>query len=85
LATYVEHLGGTPIEHRNFRFEIPLSEARKVIPEINRLGLSAKKISERQDTDFQGRTCSIAIIELRRSPKPTEYDDQRNLMRIVCR
>jgi len=85
LAAYVRHLGGEPVEHARFRFEAPLSEMRKIIPELNRLGLRCDKVAERQDSDLQGRACSIATIELRRQPAPTEYDDARNLMRIVCR
>jgi len=76
LAAYVRHLGGEPIPHRTFRFEIPLSEARRVIPEINKLGLRCEKVSERQGND----ACSYATIELKRPPEETEYDDERHLM-----
>ena len=32
LAAYIRHLGGEPIQARTFRFEIPLAETRRVIP-----------------------------------------------------
>jgi hypothetical protein len=85
LAAYVEQLGGEVIPGRTFRFEMPLSETRRIIPDINKLGLRAEKISERQTSDANGHAISVATIELRRAPAPTEYDDERNLMRIVCR
>jgi hypothetical protein len=86
LAAYVEHLGGTPLEHSQFRFEIPLAETRRVIPEINKLGLRAKKVDERQGNDINGRACSYAIIELRRqTPETDNYSAERNLMRAIIR
>jgi hypothetical protein len=86
LAAFVQHLGGTPLEHQNFRFEIPLSETRKVIPEINKLGLRAEKVAERQGSDINGRACSYATIELRRQrPETDNYSAERNLMRAIIR
>jgi hypothetical protein len=85
LASYVRHLGGEPIEARTFQFEIPLSEARRVIPEINRLGLRCEKISERQDSDINGRACSIATVEVSHQPAPTEYERGASLMAVACR
>jgi hypothetical protein len=85
LAAYVEQLGGEVIPARTFRFEMPLSETRRIIPEINKLGLRAEKVGERQTSDANGHAISVATIELRRQSAPTEYDDKRNLMRIVCR
>ena len=35
LAGFVRHLGGEIVEAPTFRFEIPLAETRRVIPEIN--------------------------------------------------
>ena len=85
LAAFVRHLGGTPVEHPRFRFEIPLAEARRIIPEVNKLGLRCEKVGERQDSDPNGRACSIATIQVYRQPAPTEYDDARNLMRAIVR
>jgi hypothetical protein len=86
LAAYVEHLGGEIVPHETkFRFEIPLCEARRVIPEINKLDLRCEKVSERQTSDVNGHAISMATIELRRQPEPTEYDDTRNLMRAIIR
>jgi hypothetical protein len=85
LGKIIEHLGGTPIPHERFRFEIPLSEARRVIPEINRLNIRCEKVGERQGSDLNGRACSYATIELKRPPEPTEYDDMRHLMWAAVR
>jgi hypothetical protein len=78
LAEYIQGLGGTIVDERHF--EIRLAEARKIIPEINRLGLRAEKVSERQGHDPNGRVCGYATIELRPPSPPTEYSDMRNLM-----
>jgi hypothetical protein len=85
LAGYIRHLGGTPVEHRNFRFEIPLGETRRVIPEINKLGLRCTKVAERQDDDANGRACSVATIEISRQPAKSEYQQTRDLMSVICR
>lgn len=85
LASFVRHLGGTPVEHPEFRFEIELGEVRRAIPELNRIGLRCVKIAERQDSDINGRACSIATIELKRQPEKTEYQQERDLMSVVCR
>jgi hypothetical protein len=85
LAAYIRHLGGEPIEHRTFRFEIPLGETRRVIPEINKLGLRCTKVSERQDNDSNGKACSIATIEIKRQPKKSEYQQERDLMSAIIR
>ena len=51
LAGFVRHLGGEIVEAPTFRFEIPLAETRRVVPEINKLGLRCERISERTGTD----------------------------------
>jgi hypothetical protein len=84
LAAYVKHLGGEPVEHRNFRFRIALSQAKAVIPEINRLGLSCTKVGERTGTDLNGRTCSIATIEISRKPE-SDYQTEKDLMSLLVR
>jgi hypothetical protein len=85
LAAFVRHLGAEVVPHDRFRLEIPLSETRRIIPEINKLGLRCEKVAERQGSDFNGRACSYATIELRRPPEKTEYDDQRHLMWAAVR
>jgi hypothetical protein len=85
LAAYVRAIGGTPIEHDKFRFEIELSQTRKIIPEVNKLGLRCEKVAERVGNDMQGRTCSIATIQVYRRPAPTEYESERNLMMVAVR
>jgi hypothetical protein len=85
LAAFVRHLGGEPIPHRTFRFEIPLSETRRVVPEINKLGLKCEKVAERQDSDSNGRAHSIATIEIRRPPEKTDYEIEHGLMAAIIR
>jgi hypothetical protein len=86
LAGLVTHLGGTPVEHKNFRFEIELGEVRRVVPEIIRLGdLQCVKVDEYTGNDFNGKTCSIAVIEIQRRPEKSEYEEERGLMSVVCR
>jgi|SRR5271165_3797736 len=85
LAGLVRHLGGEPIEHKNFRFEAPLGEMRRIVPEINRLGdLQCVKVDERTGSDINGRTCSIATIEIRRRPEKSEYEQGSSLMAVAC-
>jgi hypothetical protein len=85
LAGFVRHLGGEIVEAPTFRFEIPLAETRKIIPEINKLGLQAVKVDEHTGSDANGRTCSIATIELRRQPEKTAYQEERDLMATLIR
>jgi hypothetical protein len=87
LARYVENLGGQIVEHRTFRFEIPLSETRRIIPELNGLGLRCEKVGERQCSDVNNRAISVALIELRRQPQEeSSYSAERSLMaRIIQR
>jgi hypothetical protein len=86
LAGYIRHLGGEILEgRRTFQFEIPLGETRRIVPEINKLGLQAVKIDEHTGSDINGKTCSIATIELRRQPEETAYQQERNLMSAIIR
>jgi hypothetical protein len=86
LAAYVRHLGCEPIPARTFQFEMPLSETRRIIPEINKIGLRAEKIGERQTADANGRAISVARIELRRQPAQTDsYSVERNLMTAIIK
>jgi hypothetical protein len=86
LAAFVRHLGGEPIAHQRFRFVLPLAETKRVVPEINRLGLSCNKVDERNGTDADGKACSIAAtIEISRKPEKTAYDEERSLMSAIIR
>jgi hypothetical protein len=85
LAGFIRHLGGQPIEHRTFRFEIPLGEVQRVIPEINKLQLRCTKVSERQDNDANGKACSVATIEISRQPVKSEYQQERDLVHVCVR
>ncbi len=83
LARYVEHLGGEIVEAPTFQFKIPLAETRRVVPEINRLGLRCAKVNEY--TDNNGHSITVATIELRRQPEKTDYEQERNLMSAIIR
>jgi hypothetical protein len=86
LAAFVENLGGTIVAAPTFRFQIALGEARRVIPEINRLGLKCERVSEHQDVDpLNGNAITIATVEIRRRPEKDTYDEHRGLMAVVCR
>lgn len=66
LAAVITELGGTVIPGPTFRFELPLSEVRTVIPKINELGVGVRKISEYQTDDPKKlfSSMSIATLEL---------------------
>ncbi len=85
LARYVEHLGGEIVPAETFRFRIPLAETRRIVPEINRLGLRCAKVNEYTDNDTNGHSITVATIELRRQPEPTSYERERNLMSAIIR
>ena len=86
LASYVRHLGGEIVEAPTFRFEIPLAETRRVVPEINKLGLTCERISERTGTDPKnGNAITVATIELRRQPEKSAYQEERDLMATLIR
>jgi hypothetical protein len=86
LAGFVRHLGGEIVEAPTFRFEIPLAETRRVIPEINKLGLRCERISERTGTDpNNGNAITVATIELRRQPEKSAYQEERDLMARLIR
>lgn len=85
LAAFVRHLGGEPVAHRTFRFEMPLAETKRIIPEITKLNLRCEKVAERQDNDLQGKACSIATIEVSRLPEKSDYQTERDLMAALIR
>jgi hypothetical protein len=86
LAQFVRHLGGEIVEAPTFRFEIPLAETRRVVPEINKLGLRCERISERTGTDpNNGRARTLATIEIRRQPEKSAYEEERSLMSTLIR
>jgi hypothetical protein len=72
LAGVVTGLGGTVIPGPVFRFDLPLSQVREVIPKINELGVGVRKISERVEDNptklFSPQT--VATLELYRPEEP---------------
>ena len=82
IAGLIQHLGGTLVEHSTLRFDLPLSEVRRVIPRINELGVGCRKISERVENGVQG-THGVATIEcFRREP---DNDQASDLARMLLR
>lgn len=73
LAAIVTGLGGTVIPGPTFRFDLPLSEVRRVVPKINELGIRCRTVAERVEDNptklFSSQT--VATIELCR---PTEEE-----------
>jgi hypothetical protein len=85
LAQFVRHLGGEIVPAETFRFRMPLAETRRIVPEINKLGLRCEKVNEYTDNDANGKSCTIAVVELRRQPEKTAYQETRDLMAALIR
>jgi hypothetical protein len=86
LARYVEHLGGEIEPAENFRFNLALGEVRRVVPSLSGLGLRCVKVNEYTGNDANGKSCTIATIELRRRPEEkSEYEQERGLMAAIIR
>jgi hypothetical protein len=90
LAALVESLGGTVIPGRTFRFDLPMSRVREVVPRIHELaGLRVEKVDERNefgDPSGLDRVQTVVTLELKRKPTETsEYDQERSLMRAIVR
>jgi hypothetical protein len=92
LAALVESLGGTVIPGRTFKFDLPMSRVREVVPHIHELaGLRVEKVpgserSEAGDPSGINRIQTVVTLELKRKPTETsEYAAARNLMRVACR
>ena len=62
LAAVITGLGGTVIPGPTFRFDLPLSEVRTVIPKINELGLRCERVSERVEDHPTQLRCSRSVV-----------------------
>jgi hypothetical protein len=49
LAGVVRQLGGTMVEGRTFRFDLPRANVKEVVEKINKLGIGVRRISERTE------------------------------------
>jgi hypothetical protein len=59
---------------------------KRIVPEITRLGdLQCVKVDEYTGSDANGKTCGIAVIEIRRRPEQGDYDIERALMAAIIR
>ena len=85
LAAFIESVGGRIIEGPKFRFECELGDARKIIGEVHRHGLTCEPVCERQGNDFQGKACSITTFAVLRQPPKTSVDETNLLMRAIIR
>jgi hypothetical protein len=75
LAALVTGMGGTIIPGPTFQFELPRSKVREVVPEINKLNISVRKVgeytTERSDKLFSAHT--VVRLQLCR-PQETEQE-----------
>jgi hypothetical protein len=87
LAAYIAHLGGEVILGPKFRFECELGNARKIISEVQRLGLDCERVpnGERQGNDSQGKACSFTMFRVVHQSPKTNADESNVLMRAVIR
>jgi hypothetical protein len=87
LAALIEAHGGRIIEGPKMRFECELGNARKVIGEIQRLGLDCDRVpnGERQGNNFQGKACSFVTFSVVRQSPKTTADESNVLMRAIIR
>ena len=66
VAGVVTELGGRVIAGPTFRFELPQSEVREVLPKLNELGLRCERVGERvgEHPRQVNRQCSYVTIQL---------------------
>jgi hypothetical protein len=63
LSKVITELGGTVIDN-TWRFDLPLSQVKDVIPRLNQLGVGVRKVRER--TEQGPKTQTVATLELYR-------------------
>jgi hypothetical protein len=64
LANIINGFGGTVIPGETFRFQLPLSEVREVVPKINQLGIGVRKIGEFEAENPTKMFSNIAVATL---------------------
>lgn len=84
LAAFISNLGGKPIEHESFRFELPLSQVREIVPKIcNTLdGVGVRKVDEYRDQHpTRQEMHSVAVLELYRRPaKQSDHLEESGIL-----
>ncbi len=83
VAGLVEALGGTVIpDAPRLTFDCELSEVRRIIPELNRLGVACDKVGERveQHATKYG-VCSVVRIECSKAPEQ-KLDHLPEILRV---
>jgi hypothetical protein len=63
LSRVISDLGGRVIEN-SWRFDLPLSEVKDVVPRLNKLGVGVRKVRER--TEYGPKIQTVATLELYR-------------------
>lgn len=64
LAGVVTSLGGAVIPGPTFKFDLPKSEVREVIPKLNALGVTCENIGERIEDDPIRLRCSHTVVTI---------------------
>jgi hypothetical protein len=64
LVNIISGLGGTVIPGPTFRFELPRSEVKTVIPKINELGIACRNVGERVEDDPVRLRCSRSVVTI---------------------
>jgi hypothetical protein len=76
LAGLIRQLGGKPIDHPNFRFDVPLSEKRTVMTKLQQVlgdDIDCRDIAERRERHpTRNEIHGVVTVELFRSPPRTE-------------
>jgi hypothetical protein len=89
LRALVTSLGGDVIPGPTFKFDLPLSKVREVVPRINQAtGLRVEMVRERiaaGDPSGPDRVITVATLELKHQPEATSYDAERTLMSAIIR
>jgi hypothetical protein len=63
LSRVIADLGGRIIEN-SWRFDLPLSEVKDVVPRLNKLGVGVREV--RQRTEYGPKIQTITTLELYR-------------------
>jgi len=85
LAGLVRSLGGEVVPAENFRFNLPLSEVRTVVPKINYVsGLGVRRVGEHQATHpTRGTQQAIVTLELYRPRQEQSSVETTLLTRLM--
>jgi hypothetical protein len=60
-ASLIEQLGGKIVEHESLRFDLPLRDVERVVPQLNALNIGCRRIQEWTTTDHRGPISVVRI------------------------